>query len=241
MRLPVEHLRVEITTKACDIPPDERTRLQTSLGALADAVNDFPDPVLWLDIVYHPHSQMYHVEAKLKLPGRTIFSGEEDSYLDTALQRCVRKVNHKTEAYKEHPDQEAVAAAERRDALDREVIAPEAPDAGPLGQAAEEGDYRTFRTALAGYEEWLRKRVGRLVQRLPEAQARLGDELLLGDIVEEVYLNAFEQFTRRPTAVPLSEWLESLIVPSLRALLRYPYEEAEAASMARTLRETPVA
>jgi hypothetical protein len=241
MHLPVDHLRVELTTKACDIPPDERARLQTSLAVLAGLVEDFPDPTLWIDVIYHPQSNVYHVASKLKWPGRTIFTGEQDPYLDTALQRCLRKVIRKTETYKEHPDREAVAAAERRDFLDREIVAPEAPDAGPLGQAAEAGDYRTFRTALAGYEEWLRKRVGRLVQRIPEAQARLGKELLLGDIVEEVYLNAFEQFTRRPTVVRLSEWIEGLIDPSIRALLRHPGEEAEAASMARTLRETPVA
>jgi hypothetical protein len=64
--------------------------------------------------------------------------------------------------------------------------------------------------------------------------------LRLGDIVEEIYLNAFEQFTRRPTALRLSEWLENLIEPSIRALLRHPDEEAENASMARTLREAPM-
>lgn len=240
MYLPVDRLQVEITTKDCDIPPDERERLQAALETLANAVKDLPDSPLWMDAVYHPHSKRYHVESKLKLPGRTIFTGEEDPYLDSALQRCLRKTIRKVETYNEHPDRQAVAAAERRDALDREVVAPEAPDAGPLAQAVEAGDYRTFRTALARYEEWLRRRIGRLVQRIPEAQAQLGRELLLGDIVEEVYLNAFERFMRRPTAVPLGEWLEGLIDPSIRALRRHPDEEAEAASMARTLRETPL-
>jgi hypothetical protein len=240
MRMLDDHLRVEIQTKGCDIPADERARLQTSLAALAEAVRDFPNPTLWINMIYHPHSEVYHVEFKLQLPGRTLFTGEKDPYLDSALQRSVRKIIRKTEAYKEHPNREAVATAERRDALNREVIAPEDPDAGRLAEAIEAGDYRAFRTALSGYEEWLRKRVGRLVQRRPEAQARLGGELRLGDIVEEVYLNAFEQFRQRPTAVRLSAWLEGLIDPSISALLRHPEEEAEAASLARTLRETPV-
>ena len=68
-------------------------------------------------------------------------------------------------------------------------------------------------------------------------QARLGGDLLLGDIIEEVYLNAFEHFTWRPAAVRLSEWLEGLIDPSISSLLRHPAEEAEAASLARTVRE----
>ncbi len=42
--------------------------------------------------------------------------------MDNALQRCVRKVVRKTEACRENPDREAVAAAERRAALDRESL-----------------------------------------------------------------------------------------------------------------------
>jgi hypothetical protein len=109
-----------------------------------------------------------------------------------------------------------------------------------VGRAVAAGDYRSFRIALVGYEDWLRRRAGRLVQRIPEAQARLGRRLRLGDIVEDVYLTAFEQWPRRSADVPLSDWLERLIEPSIRALLRHPDEEAEAARLARTLRETPV-
>jgi len=240
MQVSVDKLRVEITTKDCEIPPDERARLQTWLTALGDSVKDLANPSLRIRVIHHLQSAMYHAEFALKLPGRSLFTGEEDPYLDAALGRCVAKLARKVEAYKEHPDRDAVVAAERRAALDRDIIAPEDPDAGPLAEAADAGDYRKFRTALAGYEEWLRKRVGRLVQRHPEAQARVGKGLLLGDVLEEVYLNAFERFTRRPTDVRLSEWLDGLIEPSIRALMQHPEEEAVAASLARTVRETPL-
>ena len=59
-------------------------------------------------------------------------------------------------------------------------------------------------------------------------------------MVEEVYLNAFERFTQRPTDVRLSESLEGLVEPSIRALMQYPKEEREAASLARTVREGPL-
>src|SRR5439155_10527791 len=177
---------------------------------------------------------------KLKLPGRTLFTGEQDGYLDAAFGRGVRKLVRKVEAYGGQSDPRAAEAAGRRIALSRDVVAPADPASGPLAEAVGNGDYRTFRTALAGYEEWLRKRVGRWVQRYPEAEARVGTELLLGDLVEEVYLNAFEGFARRPTDVRLSDWLEGLIDPSLKALLRHPDEEHENASMARTVREGPL-
>jgi ribosome-associated translation inhibitor RaiA len=233
-------LRVEIQAKGCDIPFDERARMQASLAPLGEAVKDFPASDLWVNVIYHPRSQSYHVEFKLKLPGQTLFTGERDPYLDAAFQRCVRKLVWKVEAYREHPDRRAVETAEQRTALAREVMAPEDPDAGPLAEAVREGDYRTFRTALAGYEEWLRKRVGRWVQRYPEAESQVGDGLFLGDLVEEVYLNAFEGFPQRPTAIRLSEWLDRLIDPSLKALLRNPDEERQNASLARTLREGPL-
>jgi hypothetical protein len=140
-----------------------------------------------------------------------------------------------------HRDRDAAEKAERLLTLERDIVAPEDPAEGPVGAAARAGDYRAFRFKLAGYEEWLRKRVGRWVQRYPEAEARVGRKLRLGDLVEEVYLNAFERYTQRPTAVRVVDWLDSLIDPSLKALLRHPDEESENASLARTLRQTPLA
>jgi len=232
-----ERLQFELTTKGCQVPEDERARLQSLLAPLADAVEDFPAAALRIHVIHHPASGQYRVEGELKLPGRTLSAAEEDAYLDSAAGRCLGGLIRQAEAYADQPDREALEAAERRVALDRDVLA---PDGGPLARAARSGDYRAFRAALAGYEEWLRKRVGRIVQRIPEAQARVGRGLLLGDVVEAVYLDAFERFARRPTAVRLSEWLEGLIEPCVRALLRNPDQEHEAASAARTVRQTPM-
>jgi hypothetical protein len=233
-------LRVEIQSKECRIPEDELTRMQGSLQPLGEAVQDFPGAELTLSVICHPRSQAYHVEARLKLPGKTLFSSDEDAYLDTAFQRCLRKLIHGVEAYRANPDAAAVQQVRRRDRLDNDIVAPQAPAAGPLGQAVEAGDYRAFRLVLSGYEEWLRKRVGRWIQRYPSAEARLHNGLLIGDVLEEVYLNAFERFTERPRAVALHDWLERLIDPSLKGLLKHPDEGRENASLARTLRETPL-
>ena len=116
---------------------------------------------------------------------------------------------------------------------------------GRVYQLAREGEIpftrvgRSIRVPREAWEEWLRKRVGRWVQRYPQAEARVGGSLRLGDLVEEVLLNGFERYTRRPTAVPFSEWLDSLIDPSLKALLRHPDDERENVNMARTLRPAP--
>jgi hypothetical protein len=234
------HLTVEIDTKGCELPRDELTRMQRSLEPLGEAVRDFPHSDLWITVVRHPQSESYAVQAKLKVPGATLFSGDRDAYLDSAFQRCVWKLIQKAGAYTERPDRHAEVRAESRAELDRDVVAPEDPGMGPVAATVKGGDYRAFRNALVLYEDWLRKRAGRWVQRYPDAQARVGDGLRIGDLVEEVYLNAFEHFTERPTGIRLSEWLDRLIDPSLKAMLRHPDEEGLNASFARTLRGTPL-
>jgi hypothetical protein len=234
------HLEVEITVKECNIPPDELARMQRLLEPLGEAVEEFTSSQVSITVIRHPRSGDHHVAARLTLPTGSVSAEDRDTYLDSAFQRCVARLVPKVQEARRRPRPPEAAAAERLTALDRDVVAPEDPDAGPLGEAVRAGDYRPFRLALAGYEEWLRNRVGRWVQRFPEAEARVGRRLRIGDLVEQVYLNAFESFLERPTDLRLSDWLERLIDPSLKALLRHPDEEGENASLARTLRELPL-
>jgi hypothetical protein len=230
-------LRVDVQARECAVPTDEFTRMQQLLAPIGEAVQGFPGSDLQIRVVHHPRSQEYQVNARLAVPGRTLFSADRDAYLDTAFQRCVRKLARKAEEYASYPERDAVTSAVKRNSLERDLMMPEDRDAGPLGVACRAGDYRAFRVGLAGYEEWIRKRVGRWLQRYPQAEARLGDGLRIGDIVEEVYLNAFECFGQRPVEVPLNQWLNELIDPSVKMVLRHPDRESENASMARTLRD----
>jgi hypothetical protein len=75
------------------------------------------------------------------------------------------------------------------------------------------------------------------LQRYPQAGARVGDGLRIGDVVEGVFLNAFERFGQRPVELPLNQWIDGLIDPSVKVILRHPDEEGENASLARTLRD----
>jgi hypothetical protein len=79
-------LRVTIEAKECAIPADERARMQALLEPLGEAVQDFPGPELRLTVIFHPQTQVYHVEAKLKMPGQTLFTSAEHAYLDSAFR-----------------------------------------------------------------------------------------------------------------------------------------------------------
>jgi ribosome-associated translation inhibitor RaiA len=217
--------------------------MEGSLAPLGEAVQDFPSAELSVTVLHHDRAEAYHVEARLKLNGKSVVSGDWDAYLDSAFQRCLRKLIRKVEAYRARPDRRAEEEALRRrdvENLNREVVAPEGPEGGVLGRVVAAGDYKIFRDVMSGYEDWLRKRVGRWIQRYPKVEAQVGTTLHIGDVVEEVFLNAFERFGRRPVEVPLHEWLDGLIDPSLKAFLRHGGDEAENASLVRSLRQAPV-
>jgi hypothetical protein len=86
------------------------------------------------------------------------------------------------------------------------------------------------------YEDQINKRAGRWIQRYPQLDAQLGQRFYLFEVVEEVFLNAFERFEQRP-AVTLGEWLEGLIDESVRTLLEHPDLEKQNVSFLQTLQE----
>jgi len=222
------HLQMEIDAKEYELTPEERTRMKPDLGRIGEAVKDFPAGQFWLTIVYHPRSNVFHAQAKLKLPGTTIMTGHRDPSLETAVGWCADKVVRRVRAYQAQPDHTALDEAQRRAELDRNLVAPTEPDAGKLGEAVHFNDYSAFRHALLNHEEPLRKHVGRWVQRYPEVQAQIGRTFAIADIVEEVFLQAFEQYADRPLHIPFHEWLESLMDSAIKALWRDPHERREA-------------
>src|SRR5262249_28926026 len=110
------------------------------------------------------------------------------------------------------------------------------PDAAAIDKAVRDGDYTAFRTVTFGYEEAVRKRAGRWVERYPDVQARIGRGLELADVVEEVFLTAFEQYDERPRDIRFGEWLEQLIDPAVRELHKNGDRELENINLARAAR-----
>lgn len=74
----------------------------------------------------------------------------------------------------------------------------------PAGEI-KKGDYAAFRKLMFVYEEPLRNRIGRWIERYPEVAAQLDEQVYLEDIVEEVFLTAFDEYDDRPQAVPFGE------------------------------------
>lgn len=90
---------------------------------------------------------------------------------------------------------------------------------------------------MDAFEERLTDRIGRWVQRYPEIESQLGETMTIPDIVEDVLLYAFDQFAQRPDEVPPGDWIESLIDPTVQALIQSPDEEFANISFARAVLE----
>jgi len=74
------------------------------------------------------------------------------------------------------------------------------------------------------------------LQRYPDMQARVGAGLQIDDVVEEVFLTAFDKPGSRQPGQAIGAWLEGLIDPAVRALREKGDEELEVINLARTAR-----
>jgi hypothetical protein len=232
-----DRLKVELEAKECAISESERMKLQDHLAALARSVQDFATAELTITVAYHPQSDVYHAQAKLKLPGQTITTGDYQPTIEPALKRCLDKAVRRVETYKVNPDREAMEQADRRARMSDAVVASSEPDLGVVGKAFQRRDYQAFRNALLGYDEHVRLRVGRWIQRYPEIERELGRSFEIADLVEEVFLLAFERHGERPPHFNMGQWLDELIDPAVKSFYRDP-EDRLAAGFAQSLAES---
>ncbi|QDT17121.1 hypothetical protein [Alienimonas californiensis] len=231
------NLKLELVTKNCSISSGELRQMEEDLDALAKLTEKMPVSDLLVTIAWFEHSQEYHVKTSLITPGKTLFTGEHDSVAHPAYQKCVRKLVQKLKAYKNRMETQDNRRSRLAEGTVQEVTPDVVPELATLEKAIHARDYLAFRQEMAGFDGSLRDRVGRWVQRYPDLDRAIGETLPVADIMEEVYLTAYDQFLERPTEMRLGDWLEGLVDPGIRNLLRHPDEEAEEISFARTLRE----
>lgn len=230
------NLRIELDTKGCDLSPAEIEKMEDGLHTLRELVEDFPVSSLYVTVVHHARSGDYHVKTALALSGRTLFTGERDVKVQPAFESCVKKLMKKVRAYKRRM-RVGPEAEKQAEGTHHNVDVTAEFDLQRLIEAVEADDYDSFRHQMDVFESSLTERVGRWVERYPEILARLGDSVTVSDIVEDVFLNAFDQFEERPHNVPPGKWLENLIDPSVQALINSPEEEFARISYSRAVME----
>lgn len=231
---PVRHwLRIFFDAHHCQPTEQELADLSDALDPLARQVGDFPTADCRVVIEHRPRTNEYAVKLSLLLPGESLVTSDHDQVIHPAFERALASLEDLVKAYKERLGQ--VEDRRKREAGTVQDVIPDMPlDAAKLDAAVDAGDFAAYRAEVAGYEDALRVRVGRWVERYPAVQGRMGRGLETVDIADAVFLAAFEAHPSRPPGVRYGEWLEGLIDPAVKAFEQHPDEELENVNMART-------
>lgn len=226
------NLLVDLDVKHGELPPNELNKMETMLSPLNDLVRNFPVSKLHVLISSRRRTSDYVVRTSLILPGGTLVSSDHHPLAHTAFEHCIDNLVREVQRYKDQLGSVA-EQAKQREGTHHELIPTIPPDAETIETAIASGYYAAFRTATAGYEGPVTALVGRWIERYPDVAARLGRDLHISDIVEDVFLIAFEEYEYRPKDIRFGEWLGRHIDTAIKAMAHHPEEELENVNMVR--------
>ena len=214
----------------------EVAAIETEIARLKPIIADFPTKILHVNIEYNRTSNDYEVKLALVLPGQTFATGRVTEAwevgLESSVQNLIRRVAHyKSTMSGEMEHAHAAAGTAMEITPDWQI------DGEAVRKAIEADDYPAFRSQMMAIEPRLRERIGRWVQRYPVVQMMIGDRITIADLVEEVFLHAFDQYDQWHSEMFFGQWLETLIDPVVRAVARDPKGEVEAISFQRVWSE----
>ena len=196
--------------------PWRRGKMDRDIEAFERQVDRFPIAELQVEITPHARPAGVSVKTSLLLPGKTLFTGDQDVMAYPAFQRCIRKLSDQLKAYKDELSNKPKYEKHREGTL-HDVVPSQEPNNEEIDLAAATGDYAAFRQALSVYDETLSSRAGRLIERHPDALRKFRNNLPISQVVEDVLLTAFDRYAQRPH-MRLGQWLESLIEPAITTL-----------------------
>ncbi len=229
------NLLVNLDMKHCQLPSDELSKMETMLSPLNDMVRNFPVSKLHVLVSYRHRTMDYVVRTSLILPGETLVSSDHHRQARTAFEHCIANLVREVQRYKDRLGA-VLEQAKQREGTHRELVPTIPPNAEAVEAAVENGDFAAFRTATSGYEGPVTDLVGRWIERYPQVAARLGRDLHISDLVEDVFLIAFEEYKYRPKDIRFGEWLGRHIDTAIKAMANHPEEEIENVNMVRLAR-----
>lgn len=238
MRFPDHGVRfpINLDTKHCSPPLAELEKMRANLEPLLKAVEHFPVASLHVLLEQFLRSSTASVKLSLTLSGTTLVSLDEGTHLHACFERCVHNLLADVHAFKCRMGNESELQKHEK-GTHQDLLPDVDPDPAALEAAVQANDYNAFRTATLGYDEPVRKRIGRWIERYPAAAARIGKGLEIADLVEEVFLDAFEGYSHRPQQIRFGDWLERLIDPAVKEIVNGRNGELENVRLARAARD----
>ncbi|HTU18946.1 MAG TPA: hypothetical protein VMG10_12875 [Gemmataceae bacterium] len=230
------NLLVNLDMKHCRLSEGEVRKMEAMLSPLDDMVRSFPVSKLHVLVGYRHRTTDYTVRTSLILPGDTLVSSEHHPLAHSAFEHCINNLVRELQRYKDQLG-DVPERNKQVEGTHHELIPTVPPDAEAVEASVREGDYSAFRMALSGYDDPVTAQVGRWVERYPEVAARLGRDLRIGDLIEDVFLIAFDEYPRRPQAIRFGAWLGRHIDTAIKAMAQHPDDEMENINMARLARQ----
>lgn len=226
------NLLVDLDMKHGQLPPHELNKMETMLSPLNDLVRNFPVSKLHVLISHRRRTSDYLVRTSLILPGDTLVSSDHQPLAHTAFEHCIHNLVREVRRYKDQlgavPEQ-----AKHTEGTHHELIPTLPPDAEAVEAAVQSGDYAAFRLATTGYDGPVTALVGRWIERYPVVAAHLGRDLHISDVVEDVFLIAFEEYEYRSKEIRFGEWLGRHIDTAIKAMANHPEDELRNINMVR--------
>jgi DNA-directed RNA polymerase specialized sigma24 family protein len=188
---------------------DEQRRLHSRLDALADEPAE-------LEIVASRQDEPppWQIQSALHLPARTVVVRAAQNAPDRALENVVSGLIDEIDRLAEQPEQ----VTRRREGLHGIVPI--------LGQCRQEGRSDVFFSWLAPAVASLAAHVRREL-RIRELESGLGTgQIVPADVLNEVFVRAYDEFERRPGKLPLDLWLLQLAEEVLEQSSRTLAEES---------------
>ncbi len=228
-----EKQRILFDAHQCRLTEEEMARMTDQLGSLLRQVEAFPLSDVHILVERNTRSNDFSVKITLMLPGETLVGNDHDTFALAAFERCLMGLEENIRAYKDRLDR-APQRQKLQKGTHQEMEPGTGPDSETVDQAVRDSNYAAYRTATLAYEEPVRKRIGRWLERYPDVARRIDRDLKVADLVEEVFLAAFEGHERRPMDIRYGDWLESLIDPAVKALGKRGDRELENINLVRS-------
>lgn len=226
-------LNVQFDAHEFELTEAEKSKMLLNLEGLGKQAATFPVADLHIYLEYNRHSRDHVVKLSLILSGTRLVTTDHDVQLHPAFERALAALTENLKAYK--AQLERVPDRQRAEKGTVHQVEPGGGlDAEQMTAAVREGDYTAFRVAALPYEESVRKRAGRWIERYPDLAAQVGRGLQINDVVESVFLAAFEQFDSRPLDLRFGDWLDGLIDPAVKRLRDHRDAELETINLARS-------
>lgn len=199
-------MHVELKMNGYEPSRLDQDRLDQAIATLDRLTDTYAARRLHVTIEKFGHTEECQVRMLLALAKHRLVTVQRAPALATAAERCVDVLAGlialaKDRVHRGHGEREIRRAKEEAGFVDLEA----------LRRAHIDGDYDRWLTALADMDEMVEAEIGRRLKFHPDAEALLGDGLVIQDLVDSVLYYSFENYEAKPQNVPLREWIFSNI------------------------------